>query len=109
METTETIQLTVPQARNYAADMLFSQGKNSYEVVQALVSFGIAEEDANGIVEDLEAEVVSARRSKAQKDMLYGALWCIGGIVLTMANVGFIFWGAIVFGAIQFFRGATNL
>lgn len=46
---------------------------------------------------------------KAQKDMLYGALWCVGGLVLTMAHIGFIFWGAIVFGAIQFFRGIANL
>ncbi len=41
----------------------------------------------------------------AQKDMLYGALWCIGGIVATVADFGYIFWGAIVFGGIQFFKG----
>lgn len=41
--------------------------------------------------------------------MLYGVLWCSGGLLLTLANVGFIFWGAILFGAIQFFRGVSNL
>jgi hypothetical protein len=46
---------------------------------------------------------------KAKRDMLYGALWCVGGIIATSAHIGFIFWGAIVFGGIQFFRGVFNL
>jgi hypothetical protein len=42
--------------------------------------------------------------------MIFGALWCIGGTVLTISNTGYIFWGAIVFGGIQFFKGlATTL
>jgi hypothetical protein len=41
--------------------------------------------------------------------MLFGALWCIGGIIATVSDLGYIFWGAIVFGAIQFFRGLTSL
>lgn len=40
--------------------------------------------------------------------MIYGALWCVGGIMATLANFGFIFWGAIVFGAIQFFMGVAK-
>lgn len=40
--------------------------------------------------------------------MIYGALWCIGGIIATVADIGFIFWGAIVFGAVQFIKGAIN-
>jgi hypothetical protein len=48
------------------------------------------------------------RKEGANKDMLYGALWCFGGIIATVADFGFIFWGAIVFGAIQFIKGATN-
>ena len=51
----------------------------------------------------------------ANRNMLVGGLWCAGGIIVT----GFTYaaasgrgggsyvvaWGAIVFGAIQFFRG----
>jgi hypothetical protein len=45
--------------------------------------------------------------------MLYGALWCIGGLVVTVisysaANAGgryVLAWGAIIFGAFQFLRG----
>jgi hypothetical protein len=49
-----------------------------------------------------------------RKNMLYGALWCLGGIVITAlsyqaaAKAGgryVLAWGAIVFGGIQFIRG----
>lgn len=46
--------------------------------------------------------------SRANKDMLWGAVWCIGGIIGTVADTGYIFWGAIVFGGIQFFVGLSN-
>jgi hypothetical protein len=48
--------------------------------------------------------------------MLHGALWCGGGILVTVftyaaASGGgtyVVAWGAIVFGAIQFFKGVAN-
>lgn len=55
-----------------------------------------------------EQEYISAKKKQAENDMLYGALWCIGGIIATAAHIGFIFWGAILFGGIQFFRGLLN-
>jgi hypothetical protein len=55
-----------------------------------------------------EQEYISAKKEQAEKDMLYGALWCVGGIIATAAHIGFIFWGAILFGGIQFFRGLFN-
>jgi len=48
------------------------------------------------------------KREKAKNDMIYGAIWCIGGTLLTLAHIGYIFWGAILFGGIQFFRGLVN-
>jgi GTP:adenosylcobinamide-phosphate guanylyltransferase len=45
---------------------------------------------------------------KAKSDMLYGAGWCLVGIIATYADIGYIFWGAIVFGGFQFVRGAIN-
>ncbi len=50
-------------------------------------------------VEDIE---------NSSNDMIYGALWCIGGISATLADFGAIFWGAIVFGGIQFLKGLLN-
>ena len=53
------------------------------------------------------------------RDMLVGALWCVGGIVVTVASYGaaasnpgggryVVAYGAIIFGAIQFIRGAMR-
>lgn len=57
---------------------------------------------------DINAVYDEARKKQANKDMLFGALWCFGGIVATASNVGAIFWGAIVFGGVQFFKGLIN-
>jgi hypothetical protein len=47
-------------------------------------------------------------KKDASDDMIYGLFWCIGGIALTMANIGYIFYGAILYGGIQFIKGAYN-
>ena len=57
---------------------------------------------------DMESLYEEERKKQANKDMMYGALWCVGGLVATMADIGAIFWGAIVFGGIQFFKGLIN-
>jgi len=53
-------------------------------------------------------------KALARKNMLSGALWCIGGIIVTVATYGaassgggtyFVAWGAIAYGAIQFITG----
>jgi hypothetical protein len=50
--------------------------------------------------------------------MMFGALWCIGGLLVTVltyqAAAGgeggkyVVAWGAMLFGAIQFFRGVMQ-
>lgn len=50
------------------------------------------------------------------KDMIFGALWFFGGIIVTVATFSaasnggtyVVAWGAIIFGAIQFFRGVSK-
>jgi hypothetical protein len=53
-------------------------------------------------------------KALARKNMLSGAFWCIGGIIVTVATYGaasngggtyFVAWGAIAYGAIQFISG----
>ncbi|MDR3094395.1 MAG: hypothetical protein LBU62_07140 [Bacteroidales bacterium] len=61
-------------------------------------------------------EKKSAKKKKANKDMIAGALWCIGGTIVTVmtysaASSGgryMVAWGAIIFGAIQFIKGAVS-
>lgn len=88
---------------------LFMIGRSSEGVKTELLQKGVTEQDITRIVDAIEDEINEAKKSRAKKDMLYGALWCVGGLVLTMAHIGFIFWGAIVFGGIQFFKGVSNL
>jgi hypothetical protein len=60
-------------------------------------------------VRELEGPIREAKKAQAKKDILHGGLWCIGGIALTVADIGFVFWGAILFGGVQFIKGLTNL
>ena len=59
------------------------------------------------------AEAARITNALGKKNMLYGALWCIGGTIITVgtytaASSGggtyFITWGAIIFGALQFLQ-----
>lgn len=93
---------------NYAATLLVNEGKTSSEVIDTLIQQGYDKDNAASIVSTLEQQITDAKTERAKKDMLYGGLWCVGGTVATLANIGFIFWGAIVFGGVQFFRGLIN-
>jgi hypothetical protein len=85
-----------------------NEKKSARETKNALIAEGLDEESATIIVSKLEQQIKDARKEAANKDMFFGAMWCIGGIIATVADFGYIFWGAIVFGAIQFFKGAMK-
>lgn len=109
MENTEKDQQeAVKQIYQFAANLMVNQGKGTYETKKALIEQGLDEESAATVVNNLENQIEDSKREAANKDMIFGAMWFIGGVVATAANIGFIFWGAIVFGAIQFFKGLMN-
>ncbi len=110
METTTTNpQETVNEIYKYAADLLLEEKKTDFEVRQSLVERGLPQDAADVIVDNLMAQINSESKEQAKKDVLYGALWCFGGIAATVADIGFIFWGAIIFGGIQLVKGLMNL
>jgi len=96
------------ESYNHAANLLVNHNKTSFEVKNLMIARGLSSEQATQLVNELEDQILEAKKQRAKKDMLYGALWCVGGTILTIADTGFIFWGAIVFGGIQFIRGAIN-
>jgi hypothetical protein len=61
----------------------------------------------------------SERRNTAIKDIVVGALWCIGGIAVTAYTYQqaqqqgggsyFVAWGAVLFGGFQFLKGLVLL
>jgi hypothetical protein len=103
-----TQQDAINQLYNFTANLLVNEKRTSEEVKTALVEKGLSEDAAYTIVNNLENEIYKAKKDRATKDMIYGALWCVGGTVATLANIGFIFWGAILFGGVQFIKGLVN-
>lgn len=94
--------IAVDAAVNESINRKIINDSNDLEVKYPMSSIISIQDEIN------EQEYISAKKKQAENDMLYGALWCIGGIIATAAHVGFIFWGAILFGGIQFFRGLSN-
>ncbi len=110
METTNPNSLEISsQFYNHAADLMLNQEKSAHEAKSSLISQGLSPENAAFVVENIEEQIQESKNERARKDMIYGALWFAGGTILTLSNIGFIFWGAILFGGIQFFRGLMNL
>ena len=110
METTQIEPADVSNYHyNYAANLLLNEDKSAYETKAKLVEQGLSNEIAGLIVENVEIQIQEAKHEKARKDMVYGALWFCGGTILTLADIGFIFWGAILFGGVQFFKGLINV
>lgn len=108
MNTIQPTEQDVNKIYEYAANLMVNEKKSVLETRRELVNQGIDAESAATIVSNLHEHIQIAQNKRANKDMIFGALWLVGGIVATAAQVGFIFWGAIVFGAIQFFKGLIN-
>lgn len=106
-------QEIVNQIYGFTADMLYNQKKSVEETKAALIGNGLKPEDADVLISNLQNQYKQEKKEAGNKNMLYGALWCIGGLLVTFltysaaSNGGtyVVAWGAVVFGAIQFFRG----
>lgn len=108
-------------AIQFAAQRM-SQGASDGEVMRALVEGGLTAPAAADIVRQLRQSIPEGGIPAAgggdddddgRKNMIYGALWCIGGTVVTVVTMQaasgggtyVVCWGAILFGAIQFIQG----
>jgi hypothetical protein len=102
----------------FAAERM-ERGSSAAEVEAMLVEQGLDRESAATVVAKLATIRAEAAHEAGKKNMLYGALVCIGGIVVTAVTYGsaaasgggtyVVAWGAIVFGAIQFFHGLSQM
>lgn len=53
-------------------------------------------------------DISEGRGTDPGKDILFGSLWFMGGLIATIADFGYIFYGAIIAGAFQLFKGISN-
>ena len=106
-------QQAVEAVYNFAAQRLAS-GAGPHLVEQELMQQGLDPQSARTVVNELARVKSSALRSAGLRNMGIGALFCIGGIVVTVVTYAiasesggmyFIAYGPAIFGGIQFFRG----
>jgi hypothetical protein len=119
--TSEEVEKAVEAIYTYGAALLRA-GKSPSEVEDALVAKGIERKTAVIVVEKLTSvdNLAAARndvkKEEGQKNMLIGGLICLVGIVITAATYSsaagggkyLVAWGAILFGAVRFFRGMSQ-
>ena len=96
----------------YAGELV-KGGLSAAQVEGKLMARGLDRASASFIVDNVFSIRTKAIRDTAKRKMVHGALWCIGGLAVTLA--GFIVAsegerlilasGAVIFGAIQFLRG----
>ena len=89
----------------------------SDSVIRAkLIEQGLNDQAATVVITNLH----KAKRKVGRRDMLIGAGICIVGVAITVATYAavtanrtggsyIIAWGAIIFGALQFFRGLARM
>lgn len=96
MEQAETNEQTIANdIYQYAANLMVVEKKGALAVRKELVNKGLDEESARFVVNNLKEEINAVQRKRAIKDIVWGSVWCIGGLIGTFANTGFIFWGQL--------------
>ena len=108
-------QQWVQAVYEFAAEQL-KNGVAEEQVRGQLREKGLDEESAGIVVANLVKARAEAKREAGKKHMIYGALWAIGGTIVTAATYSaasgggkyVVAWGAIVFGVIQFFYGLSQ-
>jgi hypothetical protein len=115
-QATQEQEQVVEAVYAFAAEQM-KNGASPEQIQATLVEKGLPQDAAEAVVSNLTRAVSEAKGKAGKKNMLYGALWCVGGIVVTAATYSaasdgggtyVVAWGAIIFGAIQFFRGLAQ-
>jgi hypothetical protein len=113
--TQPTVEQMAQAVYDFAADEL-AGGATASEVRGMLRQRGLDGNTAAHIVASF-TNTGSAERKAGVRSMLFGAMWCIGGTVVTVATYGaaqeggryVIAYGAIIAGVAQFFRGLIQV
>jgi hypothetical protein len=91
--------------KKIAENLILKQGKSVYEAVSEMMRIGADEKMATDIAYEIEANQIEANQGTGKKKMIWGAVIFIIGLGITLADVGTVFWFAIIFGIYQFYKG----
>lgn len=88
--------------------LLVKEQMTEEDVIDQLVADGLDRTEAETWVRALSLQIAEHRKKQGRNQMLEGAAWAIGGTAATLAEIGYIFWGAILYGVIKFIQGAVK-
>ncbi len=86
MENPNANQDLINEVYRFASYLMIKEKKNAVEAKQALINKGLDEKNASIVVTRIEQQIQDAiddKKSDAKEEMIYGAVWCIGGILVT--------------------------
>jgi hypothetical protein len=105
---------TIEDLYRFAA-LEMRKGRGSEDIANSLINRNVEAEKVAVVVKAMRKAESNVLRAAGKKNMLFGALWFVGGVIVTAATYQLvagagggkfiIAWGAIAFGAIQFIRG----
>lgn len=115
----QTTEDVINSAYVEAYKLVIKQKKDINEIDHILESKGLNESQRNSIMVSLlqirndKKTIREQRIANAPSDILYGGIWCIGGIALTCLSlllsdfigIGVLFGGAIIYGVQRVIRG----
>jgi hypothetical protein len=117
MSSQETSQEEVVKAiYTFAAEQM-KNGVSAERIQSILEEKGLDRKVAAAVVGNLRRTRYNLNQKAGRRNMIVGGLWCVGGILVTAITYSaasgggtyIITWGAIIFGAIQFFRGLSQM
>lgn len=117
---TGTLSPRQAQAVYANASGLLDAGRNNNDVAEMLKNSGLGLTDAAAVqmVTKLKRDLAQNKVDRANKDIKAGALWCVGGLIVTVLSYSavsesggsyFVCWGAVIFGGIQLIRGLSAI
>ncbi|GEM_PF-6865829 len=99
----------VQKIYDLAGDLINNQGLSREDALAELQRQGIDEESASIVINNVQKTGSGTQAFNAYKSFAFGLLWIAIGVILTLSNIGAIFYGAIVYGAILIIKGIVLL
>ena len=90
-----------------ALQYLKTKEKTPEETIIWLNAQGVTEEKSKIVVDKLQQQILRHKKGDRLRTIIGGLSVCTFGILLTIFQTGYIWWGAIIFGGIMFFRGLS--